>query len=159
MDEKETTLAVARYVANNSERLKGTLDAKHYFNFVEYGNSQTYEGWAVDILAYEMARGKFFGEMVPASADQACNCNNGSLFPIRSSKEAVTVRAKKFVETPRGLLVMPPVAKAHPHVRILKARESFMEYSELVDLTGGVGNKLKTPAQVRKSIDRLFVSK
>ena len=155
MEDKETTLAVARYVIDNVKTLKGMLGKEHYFNIHGEHGFKTYRGFAVDVLAEIMNKGLFFGDYISPSADQACNCNNANFVPINYSKETY-ILAKGFTETPEGLLIKVPIAKPKKYTEILKNPEDFKRYSELVDLRSGFGARQKSPTQIKKSIDSLF---
>ncbi len=155
MRKKEITLGVARYVIDNVKTLKGMLRKEHYFNISGDEGFRTYKGFAVDVLAEVINNGLFFGEYIPASANQTCNCNNAKFVPINYSKSAL-VFAEGFTETAEGLLVKVPVIEPKEYTKILKSPENFKKYLKLVDLRSGFGERQKSSTQIKKSIDSLF---
>ena len=163
MDEGKITLMVARYVVHHAEDLRGFFKGEHYFNLegrtIERGHRadrETFRGYAVDILAEAMLRGKFFGRGVPKSPNRSCDIKNARLVPVRSTQEGLTIVSKRFRETKDGLLVMLPLITSRMYTNVLKDPDKFKGYSEtdLSSIPGGEGGIF-----FKKMVDRLFARK
>ena len=83
MEERDTTLTIARYVIHNSDVLGGLLREENYFlvggkgiSERSYSPFQFFKGFAVDILADRIENHGFFGWHIPENPDYATNNSN-----------------------------------------------------------------------------------
>ncbi len=142
----EIIQVVARYLLGADkprEELVGCLGAPRFFqaNQAELersGISETVFGRAEDVVADLLERNKFFGGYVESSPDQANNCNNGGIYPIRfDGREGRTDISGIFRAVqgkPGCLMVEVPQISEKPYLTLLRTPESFILYAATLDV-------------------------
>lgn len=146
MKKQDILLITAHYLLSNSANFKDFYVGEHFFNVspasgCDFRGDRTRRGHASDIVAETIEQEDFFGDWVPEAPDQATNSNNVRVSPVRFN-EPKEIYGREFIERPEGLLVVLPKTIARGYTEILKSRERFLDYAELVDLGEDAAKKI-----------------
>lgn len=143
MKPADITQTATYYLAKNFKKLKGAMPSERYFlvegtTVSESGREATRiaYGSAVDVLADLIEKGQFFGWYVSESVEQADNCNNAQILPL---KDGDKIDAEFKVRISKdGLFIATQAISPKKYLDILRTPEGFKQSAGLLGVDGNL---------------------
>jgi hypothetical protein len=132
---------ITHYLAKNYENLHGVMPAERYFlvrgtttGEFSIADSRIALGTAVDILADTIEKKQFFGWYIPESVDQATNCNNAGIVPLKDGDNVFGSFNVKLLAN--GLFIATERIEPKKYLDILRTPEGFKQSASLLGVEG-----------------------